>query len=194
MTDRAENTKMIQTRTSARLRSREGNLEMCTEPTPMHALTHHHRSAQDDSRGRMVPMEVAGNGFPSAGGRRLYGVGSPLLCSQECVRLSQAYREPERKAIQIVVCPQQEHRLHSQTRINCGLPLRSPASPAESAGPSSFLLSSFISLHSALHLRLKKHYGAFTCVLAYTIIFAWTFTLQPQPLICFLGLLKSTPP
>lgn len=98
------------------------------------------------AEGEWYPWRLEGTGFPSAGGRWLYGVGSPLLCSQKCVRLSQAYREPERKAIQIVLCPQQEHRLHSQTRINCGLPLRSPAS-AESAGPSSFLLSSFISLH-----------------------------------------------
>lgn len=100
------------------------------------------------AEGEWYPWRLEGIGFPLAGGRRLYGVGSPLLCPQECVRLSQAYREPERKAIQIVVCPQLEHTLHSQTRINRGLPLRSPASPAESARPSSSLLSSFISLHS----------------------------------------------
>lgn len=127
-----------------------GNLEVCTEPTPMHALTHHHQSAPATADGGWYPWRLEGVGFPLAGERRLYGVGSPLLCPQECVRLSQAYRQPERKAIQIVVCPEPEHRLHPQTRINYGLPLRSPASTAESVRPSSFLLSSFISLHSVL--------------------------------------------
>ena len=60
---------MIQTRTSACLPSREGNLEVCTEPTPMLALTHHHQSAQDDSRGRLVPMEIGGSWLPLSWGK-----------------------------------------------------------------------------------------------------------------------------
>ena len=120
------------------------------------------------AEGGWYPWRLEGVGFPLAGGRRLYGVSSPLLFPQECVRFSQAHREPERKAIQIVVCPELEHRLHPQTRINCGLPEESSFSCRECKA---FHFPSLQLRLPSLHLRLKKHYGAFTCVLAYTVIF-----------------------
>ena len=67
MSDRAGNTKMLQTRPSACLLSREDNLEVGTQPTPTHTLTH---PASKGLRGqqRSVPVEAGGSWLPLSWG------------------------------------------------------------------------------------------------------------------------------